>query len=89
MEPKRGWTTEDRLRRSISMQGNRNAVRSSFSDDLVSQYGKDPELVDWIEGNRKSLDIPCLDGSLPKSEKEIVKTDDLPLFTLNANVGSR
>lgn len=64
-----------RMKIAASMQGNTNATRSRFSEDLEAQYGDDPDTLAWIRENQKQLDSPSSDGSVPYSDDQI-KTGD-------------
>ena len=57
------------------MQGNSNASSSKFSQDLIGEFGNDPELKKWIEDHAAQLDSPNPDGSLPLSDNQILDGD--------------
>lgn len=78
-EPYR-WGTLRRVKMSVTMRGNTNAVGQSFSAELESEYSDDPELLAWIQANKAKLDARNPDGSVPMSELEIEKTADKQLF---------
>lgn len=85
------WDPARRVRKAAQMSGNRNAVSSKFSQELMSDFGNDPELKKWIEENAARLDSPNNDGSLPLSDDQITEGDshgtrkdygdERPLFT--------
>jgi hypothetical protein len=69
------WDPARRVRKAAQMQGNRNAASSKFSQDLMADFGDDPEIKKWIEENAGKLDSPNPDGSLPLSDDQITEGD--------------
>lgn len=63
--------TRHKIRVSAKMRGNSNRVDPHFSDDLMEQFGDDPELRDWITDHKKSLDSPNTDGTIPFGEEHL------------------
>lgn len=69
------WDPTRRVRKAAQMQGNKNAASSKFSQDLIGEFGDDPELRRWIEENAAQIDSPNADGSLPLSDEQITDGD--------------
>ena len=69
------WDPARRVRKAAQMQGNRNAASSKFSQDLLGEFGDDPELKAWIEQHAGKLDAPNRDGSLPLSDDQLIQGD--------------
>ena len=69
--------TTERLRKGIFMTGsnNRRGREETFSSDLLSTFGDDPELKAWIEAHQKDLDRANADGSIPVSDSELIQED--------------
>ena len=63
--------TRHKIHVSAKMRGNSNRVDPHFSDDLFAQFGDDPELREWINSNKKSLDSPNTDGTIPFGEDHL------------------
>jgi len=58
-------STRNKLHVSASMRGTQNRVNSSFAEDLAKDFPDDPEMQAWIEANKKGLNSPNADGSIP------------------------
>ena len=69
------WDPARRVRKAAQMSGNRNAASSKFSQELMSDFGNDPALKEWIEANASKLDSPNGDGTLPLSGDQITELD--------------
>jgi hypothetical protein len=57
--------TRHKIHAAASLRGNNNRLEPHFSDDLLKQFGNDPELNKWIRDNQSNLDKPNTDGTIP------------------------